>query len=887
LSSADSRNNFVTPLLSIFIFILLFQLIPSLVYGNHEINNDAVNYKNQFFVCSDSFYGFTCDPTRDELEMVKVSFDYDLVEKLSNSKIKFVDGKVGQGLNFLANKLESVEIENKYSINPSQFSISFWIKNQNNIEGLSHIISHLSKSLNSGWFVSSTTESDGKQFLNFGVTNREGEIIIPPKVELNSHSFSHVVGTFDGRTVEVYLDGKIASTIVYPGNYDSNPGNSLRIGSSSINPDQLTWSGTLDEVLFFNYALSDGEVEKIFNNQSVITKPKDQQMVKEILGEWRFENNLKDSSGKGNDGTMVTMLGSLAFAPDGRLFILEKNTGFVKIQKNGLILEKPFTRISDVHHDWEQGLLGITFDDDFKNNKFVYLYYTRADNDNGEIFNRVVRFTDKNNVGEDMKIIFDNIPATNGFHPGGAITIGPHDGKLYVAVGDGEESLFAQDPNIYLGKILRINKDGSIPQDNPFNNSPIFTLGHENLKGIAFDSKGLGFVTENGDISLDEINKIKKGGNYGFPNYQKSNISGQFSDTFDSIQPLRSYKNSIEPTQMIYYDGKKFPQLEGKFLFASYHNGIYILTLDEKTGKIVKEELLDIREDPFSRVIGITQSLDGEIFFGGYSIKKIKSIDFNNSTRVGFPISLQMDPKMSASNLKLETKKKEIIIEFERLENINHSEEGFIKLKIPKILLDGISLVLNEKNKPMNFSLRFDKNDTIDEFNNIIVNFDESNIPKKLIIKGTYMNLGLEFSKNSTKEPLTQSPLSLQNLEMISDQIGEKHQIIGNKTEPKITLLTQESKEGKNLILVEILNDSPLKSKQLKFAHQGQIKIINLVKQEGNVYKGLVHLTPPKNMIEVSVVDFNDNETILESEIKIIESKNILEIFLSWFQLFS
>jgi glucose/arabinose dehydrogenase len=119
-----------------------------------------------------------------------------------------------------------------------------------------------------------------------------------------------------------------------------------------------------------------------------------------------------------------------------------------------------------------------------------------------------------------MRVLIDNIPASRGFHSGGALAFGPDD-KLYITVGDATEHEYAQDPATLLGKTLRINRDGTIPKDNPFPNSPVYTLGHRNTFGVAFDwSTGLGILTENGDQAYDEVNLIEKGGNYGFPLYQ-------------------------------------------------------------------------------------------------------------------------------------------------------------------------------------------------------------------------------------------------------------------------------------------------------------------------------------------------------------------------------
>ena len=123
--------------------------------------------------------------------------------------------------------------------------------------------------------------------------------------------------------------------------------------------------------------------------------------------------------------------------------------------------------------------------------------------------------------------------------------------------------VLSQDPSNLLGKVLRINKNGTIPSDNPFPNSPVYTLGHRNMFGIAFDNKdNIGIVTENGDVLYDEINLIKKGGNYGFPTFQPANISPELSNSTVDIKPLRSYWKTQGPTQALTILGINFHPLK-------------------------------------------------------------------------------------------------------------------------------------------------------------------------------------------------------------------------------------------------------------------------------------------------------------------------------------
>src|ERR1044071_5271686 len=158
---------------------------------------------------------------------------------------------------------------------------------------------------------------------------------------------------------------------------------------------------------------------------------------------------------------------ALEFAPDGRLFVTQQ-TGDLRIIKNDQLLSKPFLHLN-VDSNGERGLLGVAFDPSFSTNHFVYVYYTV---NSAHPHNRVSRFTADGDVAQagSEKVIFElnNLSdATN--HNGGAIHFGP-DGKLYIAAGDNAQGAHSQSLDTLLGKILRINSDGSIPTDNPFFN---------------------------------------------------------------------------------------------------------------------------------------------------------------------------------------------------------------------------------------------------------------------------------------------------------------------------------------------------------------------------------------------------------------------------------
>lgn len=211
---------------------------------------------------------------------------------------------------------------------------------------------------------------------------------------------------------------------------------------------------------------------------------------------------------------------AMDFAPDGRLFICLQG-GQVRVIKNGSLLATPFLSLT-VNSSGERGLLGIAFDPNFAANNFVYVYYTAT---TPAVHNRVSRFTANGDVavaGSELGLLdLENLSATN--HNGGAIHFGP-DGKLYVAVGENAVPSNAQTLTNRLGKVLRINSDGTIPSDNPFFNTAtgvnrsIWALGLRNPFTFAFQpGTNRMFINDVGQSAWEEINDGIAGSNYGWP----------------------------------------------------------------------------------------------------------------------------------------------------------------------------------------------------------------------------------------------------------------------------------------------------------------------------------------------------------------------------------
>lgn len=202
----------------------------------------------------------------------------------------------------------------------------------------------------------------------------------------------------------------------------------------------------------------------------------------------------------------------IVFLPGSKdMLITERPGKLIRIGKDKKVIE-----VSGVAHVGEGGLLGMALHPKFAENYFIYLYITSQEK--GQYVNRVERYQLKNDVLSDRKIIVSGIQGSS-VHDGGRIAFGP-DGYLYIGTGDAGNASSAQDVKSLNGKILRVAEDGTVPSDNPFGNA-VYSYGHRNVQGLAWDSSGQLWATEHGRSGilsgLDELNRIEKGKNYGWP----------------------------------------------------------------------------------------------------------------------------------------------------------------------------------------------------------------------------------------------------------------------------------------------------------------------------------------------------------------------------------
>jgi glucose/arabinose dehydrogenase len=157
-------------------------------------------------------------------------------------------------------------------------------------------------------------------------------------------------------------------------------------------------------VRYYNYSLTKEQIKEINSPADTLGKG--------LVGYWKFDGDLKDYSTFRNDMFYNTIIASMAFSPDGKLFYTEKNSGNIRIMVNDTILERPFVSIPNIYVDFELGLLGLAIDSKFTTNHFIYVYYNYKDENTGKIYARIVRFTDMNNSGTDPTILLDRIPTS-------------------------------------------------------------------------------------------------------------------------------------------------------------------------------------------------------------------------------------------------------------------------------------------------------------------------------------------------------------------------------------------------------------------------------------------------------------------------------------------
>jgi len=295
---------------------------------------------------------------------------------------------------------------------------------------------------------------------------------------------------------------------------------------------------------------------------------------------------------------------SLAFAPDGRMFFTER-PGRVRVVQSEQLVSTPALVLTDVRAVGEGGLLGIALHPQFATNHFVYLLYT-TNGASGPI-NRLVRYRESNNTLADRAVLVERMAAAS-IHNGGRIHFGP-DGMLYLSMGDASDTSLPQSLSSLNGKILRLDENGLPAAGNPFG-SEIWTWGHRNPQGFDWNPiTGDLWATEHGNVGNDEINRLQRGRNYGWP------IIEGAATRPDMETPVQFFNPSIAPSGASFYPSTRLAQLRGNFFFGALvgtHLRRVVLDPNDPTRIASTERWLD---GQFGRIRDVIVGPDGFLYF--------------------------------------------------------------------------------------------------------------------------------------------------------------------------------------------------------------------------------------------------------------------------------
>jgi glucose/arabinose dehydrogenase len=318
---------------------------------------------------------------------------------------------------------------------------------------------------------------------------------------------------------------------------------------------------------------------------------------------------LKSDLGKGDITPLATGLvvpWSIGFLPDGSILVTERPGMLKRVAKDGRVLD--VKGVGTVKAIGEGGLLGLAVHPHFDQNHWIYLY--RTVEAAGGIRNRVDRFRLDDDTLSEQTTIVQGIPAA-AEHDGGALAFGP-DGDLYAATGDAGQSASAQDLSSLAGKILRVNDDGAVPADNPFGTA-VWSYGHRNVEGLAFDAGGQLWATEHGRSGLqtgfDELNQISAGANYGWPTIQGDEEAAGMRKGFVHSGPTEPWApaGAAFLGTSVFFGG-----LRGESLYQAKVNGNPVTVLAHFQGEFGR--IRAVAAGPDHQVYFTTSNTDGRGF---------------------------------------------------------------------------------------------------------------------------------------------------------------------------------------------------------------------------------------------------------------------------------
>lgn len=301
----------------------------------------------------------------------------------------------------------------------------------------------------------------------------------------------------------------------------------------------------------------------------------------------------------------------IIYGPDEQLWITERAGKISRV--NPLTKQiTPLLTINDVVSIGEGGLLGMVLHPDFTTFPYVYVVYNY--NSTNGYREKVVRYSFANNALTSPNIIIQDIPASS-IHNGSRLLISA-DKKLIMTTGDAANTALSQNMNSLAGKVLRLNLDGTIPSDNPFAGSYIYSLGHRNSQGLVFVGDKL-FSSEHGPATDDELNLILRGRNYGWPNvsgFCDTQSESAFCTANNVVEPLFNWTPTVAAAGLTFYNNNRIPQWKNSLLMTTL-KASKIIQLKLNDNQTAIESTIDFFGNEFGRKRAICVGKQGEVYF--------------------------------------------------------------------------------------------------------------------------------------------------------------------------------------------------------------------------------------------------------------------------------
>lgn len=304
----------------------------------------------------------------------------------------------------------------------------------------------------------------------------------------------------------------------------------------------------------------------------------------------------------------------ICWGPDNNIWFTEQSGSISRYDPQTNICRR-LVFLPDTYRMRTSGLLGMALHIDMKRHPYVFVAYTAKTADDKAV-SRIMRFTYKADTLIDPLLILE-YAAWSG-HFGARVAVAP-DGKLMVATGDGAQFENAQDIESPHGKILRLNIDGTVPDDNPFAGSPVWAFGLRNPQGIVYSPRGILYSADHGDATDDEVNRIIRGRNYGWPSIEgyadrekESAFARQHTGT---VEPMIAWTPTVAPAGLAIYTSDAIPAFRNSLLLATLKgNALRVLKLDGGGENILSDSVLF--RQVFGRLRSVCVSPNGDVYMG-------------------------------------------------------------------------------------------------------------------------------------------------------------------------------------------------------------------------------------------------------------------------------